>query len=330
MKYFYLKDLFTSNQLLELQEWLSRCKWNSKIPGGFVTNSPKRLVNTYGNGCKVNSQGELYGDSWTETHWTPKMSQNNMTLTTPTKPLPLELSRLIPIFRECFLKTFPNAILTDNTFSIAVCNYYTDPDMYIAAHRDDNVWYPHENGNEPVFASFTYYPDKKPERDEDYARFQIRDESLGKWLDIKLEHESIMIMSSAIEHRVKPFNTKRGRFYPRINITFRSTYPIEVNPLMHLMAVSNHNRYYRMPSRIQYPNDIDKEVVLDIINRYNIFLRTNNYPLLQENPLEYNKIERTFIKKKELVKYRQLGFDTFRATPNIVLETLQLVNRYLE
>ena len=36
---------------------------NNKMPGGFVTNSPQRLVNTYGNGMSINNKGN-YRTQW--------------------------------------------------------------------------------------------------------------------------------------------------------------------------------------------------------------------------------------------------------------------------
>ena len=52
--------------------------WYSNIPGGFLTNSPKRQVNAYGDGSEITDSGEsmfVEGDSVTRTHF---LEQNEL------------------------------------------------------------------------------------------------------------------------------------------------------------------------------------------------------------------------------------------------------------
>ena len=48
---------------------------------------------------------------------------------------------MIPHLKKLFVSSSYDVQLTSETFSIGVCNYYSDPDMYIAAHTDDQIWY---------------------------------------------------------------------------------------------------------------------------------------------------------------------------------------------
>ena len=73
-----LEEIITNHELKNIREFMINSKWNNKMPGGFVTNFPQRLVNTYGNGMKINSKGELYGNKWDKTYWTAKQTKNNV------------------------------------------------------------------------------------------------------------------------------------------------------------------------------------------------------------------------------------------------------------
>lgn len=326
MQTFQFKEIFTDQQRLEFHQWLSQATWYSNVPGGFVTNSPKRLVNAYGDGSPINSEGRHEGIGWESGYWTPKMSQSNISLESPTERLPLPLSTLIPKCRLLFKQVFPDANITDNTFNIAVCNFYNDPDSYIAAHTDANPWYPHESGVGPVFASFTIYPEGEPEENA-FARFQIREND--KWIDVKLPHESVLIMPSSIEHRVKPYLKKnRHLFKPRINITLRSTFPISLNPLMNAMATSNHSRYYKLPSRIIHPSDVDIDTVQPILDIYNRFLTNHSAEpliLIVSSP----KSVRQQTKKKLVKEYKELckknNYYNFKGSGNMVIELFNMI-----
>ena len=104
-------------------------KWNYKVPGGFVTNFPKRKVNTFGNGQAVNDKSELINNKWNETYWTAKQTQNDISLKTSVEPLPKELLNIIPYIRLYLKRYYPEFIYNDYTFTMTVCNNYTEPNM---------------------------------------------------------------------------------------------------------------------------------------------------------------------------------------------------------
>ena len=176
-----LENIISEKELIDLREFLINSKWNNKMPGGFVTNFPQRLVNTYGNGMSVNNKGELYGHKWDSTFWTAKQTQNNVSLETKTEPLPECLLNIIPLLRDHLKEKFPEAIINDNTFTIAVCNNYTDPTMTISAHTDD------QNGilqqlMKSNICIINFLSDGKPIKDKYYSRFQIKKDN-GKMLN---------------------------------------------------------------------------------------------------------------------------------------------------
>ena len=332
MNIFNLQDVLDSKQLADLHDWLSTSQWYNNIPGGFVTNFPKRMVNAYGNGAGINQLGEFTSNGWPQTYWTAKMSQSNITLETATEPIPDKLRQIIPNIRNLFKQVFPEANLTDNTFNIAVCNYYTDPNMTICAHTDDNVWYPIEDKVGPVFASFTFYPHGEPTREDAFARFQIKQD--GKWTPVKLPHNSVMIMPSNIEHRVLAHTKKcRPYFKPRINITLRSTFPIDVNPLMNAMATANHSRYYKLPRAIYMPNDISEDSTRIILDSYNRLLAQYGKPTLiitqKYSGEDLKKKKKEFSKTYNALCIRK-GFLKARGAANIVSSTLEMVISAIE
>ena len=328
---FALCEILQESVLEDLHKWLKTSEWFSNAPGGFVTNSPNRSVNAYGDGAGVDSTGNFSSPGWGKTYWTAKMSQSNVSLETPTEPLPNIIKTIIPKIRDLFKEVYPDVKMTDNTFNIAVCNYYSDPDMCICAHTDDNRWYPIEAPVGPVFASFTFYPEGEPICDEAFARFQIKQD--GKWKSIKLPHNSVMIMASNIEHRVLPHTKKmKGFFKPRINITLRSTFPLETNPLMNAMATANHSRYYKIPSAMYMPNDIPDEVKSLLEDSYNRFASRYDRPMLQINIVS-NSLDRKQQKTMTMTKYRRLlkkhKLEDIRGAANIVTETVEMVLEYL-
>lgn len=312
--------------------------WNYGVPGGFLNNHPKRFVNSFGNGQAIDNNGNICSQGWNETKWTAKINQNNVTLHTKTESMPVSFAKMIPYFRSMFLQTFPLSAekMNNFTFNIAVCNYYTDPTMNIAAHTDDNIWYPSECDQGPVFASITLYPFGKPTIEDNYARFQIYNGD--KWIPIYLPHESIMIMPSSIKHRVQAhIKRKHHLFLPRINITFRSTYPIDINPLMNCMAVSNHTRYYKVPYKLSFPFSfahsltIKNESIIDIYNVYNAFVKDRTS---EEIKVEYLDKDCSNKKKKYknlynsyIEKYNLMSISKYSA--NMTVETLEQVCNYV-
>lgn len=266
MKLFALRDYVEKTD--EFINYVHQMKWNYGIPGGFLNNFPNRYVNAFGTGAEIDNQGKIIKAGWTETSWTAKINQNNVTLKTKTEELPEPFLNIIPGLRRMFMQVYPYLSLT--TFNIAVCNYYTNPEMYIAAHTDDNEWYPDETGYGPVFASLTLYPFNKPSINEEYGRFQVY--LNDQWIDIQLPDESVLIMQSSIKHRVLKHTKKNQQYFlPRINITFRSTYSMNINPLMNAMAVANHARYYRIPYKLVFPTDLSYDKMLTIYQAYQHF-----------------------------------------------------------
>ena len=307
--------------LQAFRDYMSHSQWHYGAPGGFVSNHPKRQVNAYGNGAPINSEGVVGEGGWPVTSWTAKMSASQVSLHTRPEPMPNPLSAIVPLLRRLFMKSFPGASVTDYSLTIAVCNYYSDPDMNIAAHTDDNPWYPSECEAGPVFASITLYPEGEPETESDYARFQIQHE--GKWVPLMLPHESVLIMPSGTPHRVLAHTkSKRDKFRPRINLTFRSVYPRSVNPLMNAMAVANHTRYYRIPHAITYPHKTSRETIDPILEAYNSFARAHGAPPLEETA---SSESRSDIRRREVAKYKEV-WGGFRTTTNMVLELFQMVN----
>ena len=238
------------------------------------------------------------------------------------------MCNIIPKLRNHLKDKCPNNNLDINSFNIAVCNLYTEPDMNICGHTDDDYWYPKEVDERPIFASLTFYLDGEPVRDEYYSRFQIKENK--KWKDIVLKNNSIMYMNSDIPHRVLKHKKKdRIHFRPRINITLRSTFKIEKNPLLHNICVANHTRYYRTPNSIISNGKLSQEKIDDLLEKYNIFCKNNNYPYI------FHKISSKHDKKKIYINIykdfiRKMDFDivyTFKS--NMVTETVIEVCDYL-
>lgn len=301
MQLYNLQDEIPKDVLNNFCDFIKSDHWLQGIPGGFNSNSPKRKVNAFGDG------------GYEETHWTAKISANQVTLHSKPNPLPKSFQDIIPYLKKLFKKTYLDAEITESTFSIGVCNYYTQPDMHIAAHTDDNVWYPHESQVGPVFASITLYPKGEPHQDH-FARFQIKEND--KWKQLNLPDKSVLIMPSSIEHRVlKHKKSQIPYFKPRINVTFRSTYQKQVNPLMHKMAISNHARYYCMPIGITFPSHFCHTDMQDICQYYEKFCKKYNTKF---------KIQIQDRNRKEYIRrYKKLNYPKFKITNNMVAELFQ-------
>lgn len=311
-----LDDLFDKNVVDEFENYLKTDTWLQGLPGGFVSNSPKRQVNAYGDGSCYDDCGNLVQIGLSKTYWTAKMSQGNITLVSKPKKLPDSFVNMIPTLRSTFKNDF-DANITPNTFNIAVCNYYTQPDMHIAAHTDDNVWYPSECSKGPVFASITFYPHGTP---TSLARFQIKKD--GKWIDVPLKHRSLLIMPSGIEHRVLKYKQKDiPEFKPRINITFRSTYQRSDNILMNAMAISNHTRYYGIPSKLIIEQGMDQEVKNEVVSAYKAFCAKYGFDL-QVSTYMGNKAE---YRRKWIKAFRDKYDVDFKVMNNMVAEMFRML-----
>jgi hypothetical protein len=322
MKVYKLCDYFSEEILQEFKQTVYNTKWYSNVPGGFITNSPKRKVVAYGNGSSINSSGEFSTPGMENSYWTAGINCSNCTLTTKPLALPDIFVKMVPQLRKIFLCAYPQAIITENTFSIAVCNYYSQPDMYIAAHTDGQDWYPTDTDDGAIFASLTLYPDGEPENDS-YARFQMKPKD--KWESVTLYHESILIMSSNVLHRVMPHLKSHEKYFkPRINITFRSIATRHQDPLLHAMGVSNHMRYYGIPCSITFPEDCLDSVKEKLLSAYNIFATSHNFPEIAVI-CSKNKKTRTEMRQKLIKQCRERNLITTRLNNNIVLELLDYI-----
>ena len=318
-----MSDVYTHKQLAQFQSFIDSCQWNSNVPGGFLTNSPQRLVNSFGTGATVSECGKLNDDGWPSTFWTAAIKHSNITIETIPADLPSGIVSLVPTAKQLFKRYINSAQLTSSTFNIAVCNKYCDPSHEIKAHTDCNDWYPVESDVGPVFASITVYPDSKPRSDNEHARFQVKLD--GNWVDVILPHMSITIMPSNIEHRV--MKHKRNMiFHNRINITLRSTYDKDIDPLRSLQAVSNHARYYRIPHACHYPSDCDYDTVKHVVDIFNIFNRVHEFPDLLV--IKSDSSDQRRVQRQSLIKKLKQG-RKFRVNTNTVYETAQLAYAYM-
>ena len=322
MKIYDMDDYLNLSQVVDLNNFIKNMKWEQGIPGGFGTNTPKRKVNSFGDGATIDNNGHIIGEGLKKTYWTSLISASKYTLHTKTERMPQALANVVPIFRKMFLESYPNATITDNTFTLAVCNYYTEHDMYIAAHTDDNIWYPSECDDGCVFASLTLYPEGEPDDDKDLCRFQVKKD--GRWTPVYLHDNNVLIMPGKVQHRVLPHTkTRAEHFKPRINITFRSCMNIQTNPLMHVMAVSNHTRYYRPPCGLTASSeDMTTIPFMRVLKIYNSYLKKTNKPLLKIVCKKYNRTK----KRTELIQKLKIR----KVTQNMVLETFQLVQKIIK
>ena len=324
-----LENIISAESIQNLRNFLEKSKWNYKVPGGFLTNFPQRKVNTYGNGMYVDNDGILQGHKWNNTYWTAKQTQNNVSLETETEALPEELCKIVPQLRDYLKNISPNNNINNYTFNIAVCNNYTDPAMNIAGHTDDDYWYPLEVDERPIFVSLTFYLDGKPVEDKYYSRFQIKVD--GKWKDIKLDDNSVMFMNSDIPHRVMKHKKKDEKYFkPRINITLRSTYNIEKNPLLHNICIANHTRYYKIPKAIVSDGSVSDEKINDLMEKYNEFCRTNEADLIIHKTSELHKNKKKYVELyKKYIKSNNLDIiKSYKS--NMVVESLINVCNYIE
>ena len=324
-----LENIVSKDVIEKLRIFIKNSNWNYKVPGGFLTNFPQRKVNTYGNGMYVDDDGVLQGHKWENTYWTAKQTQNNVSLETKTEPLPDELCAIIPKLRNYLKNISPNNSINDYTFNIAVCNNYTDSSMNIAGHTDDDYWYPCEVDERPIFVSLTFYLDGTPVEDKYYSRFQLKLD--GKWTDIKLDDNSVMFMNSDIPHRVMKHKKKDEKYFkPRINITLRSTYNIEKNPLLHNICIANHTRYYKIPKAIVSDGNVDSEKITDLMEKYNEFCRNNKADLIIHKISELHKNKKIYVDlyKKYIEKHNLDVIKSYKS--NIVVESLINVCNYIE
>ena len=222
--------------------------------GGSGKTTPPRGVCTVGGNDKVR-----------RTWWTASQNRSDVTLESKTLAYPQAIATVIPELIDQLRQHFPDAPISDDTFSLAVANHYqVGTQNKIAPHTDDQPWY----ASPPVFASITTFPEGEPDDYRGTFRFQVWDEGLDppQFIDLYLRHSSVCIMRADIIHRVLPPLSKFLPHRPRHNLTFRNIVSSKSDPLGYILAMSNHYRYYGLPNKLLIPEDAVRPE--DLIQRY--------------------------------------------------------------
>ena len=241
-----LHEFMSPEEISTVLKGADQMEWNSNIPGGFVQNIPQRKVNSFGDGSGYDSQLKPVGEGWDNAYWTPAVHQADSTLVTPVEPLP-DWLKLVGVRARNVASEKYGITMDDHAFNLAVCNKYIKKTDEIAAHTDDNEWYVKNLQEGPMFASLTLYPNKKPTTSDEFARFELFID--GKWCNYTLPHASLLLMPSCIPHRVRPCVHKHEMFV-RVNVTLRSVPSIREDAFNSMRGMSNHARYYRLPSKL--------------------------------------------------------------------------------
>lgn len=270
---FPVTDILPAAVVAALNKELCSMPYRHDMPGGYLTNSPRRGVWTCGDGGALLDDGTVTSrGSYPSSYWTASIKYPHVTLQSKTTPLTPALGKLGATARaHIAAKRFlgDTFVPDDFTFALAVCNQYSDPKHVIAEHTDANPWYPGEH----YFLSYTLYPDGEPPAG-DYARFQVQHPDRS-WEDVRLAHGSCCVMSGRVPHRVLAH--KRGQvFRRRINVTLRTMFRPDVNPVMHVMAVANHTRYYGAPVRLIMPADVDvtSDAFAELVSAFRVNVTT--------------------------------------------------------
>ena len=270
-----LSDFMDAAAINALVDKTTNMQWNKSVPGGFIHNTPQRHVNSFGDGSGYNANNSCVGDATPAGYWTAAVHQSDCTLVTDVERLPDWLQQFGLQARSIASKKY-NITMSDHSFNLAVCNFYTSCKHEIAAHTDDNEWYTKDLPDGPMFASLTLYPSKKPTSPSEYARFELYID--GEWINKALPHASLLLMPSCIPHRVRPASKDMCQ---RINITLRSVPSMKDDPYNCIRGVSNHARYYRLPRHLIFPTDKHTDGhVDDIIKAFNTCLHAHKRPSL--------------------------------------------------
>lgn len=312
-----LSDFMDDEAINALVDNATNISWNNGVPGGFIHNTPQRLVNSFGDGSGYNATSARVGESTPAGYWTAAVHQSDCTLVTDVERLPDWLQQLGLQARSIASNTY-NITMSDHSFNIAVCNFYKACKHEIAAHTDDNEWYTKDLPDGPMFASLTLYPSKKPTSPSDYARFELYID--GEWVHKALPHASLLLMPSCIPHRVRPASKEMCE---RINITLRSVPSMKDDPYNCIRGVSNHARYYRLPRHLIFPTDKRTDGhVDDIITAFNTCLQAHKRGSLTvtvsgtKEIRKKNRAETTMKIKKHIPSLRVQG--------NVVNELLSM------
>lgn len=265
------------NSEKDLVQSVKSMDFRNDIPGGWLKYCPPRKVTGYGDGSLISDYGKIRENpdiakgKWSKTAWSASVPYSGCTVVNKTRKIPKKFkeSGIFHAVRTLLPSQTKKGIENDLIGTGIWCNYYVTPNNLISAHTDDEDYYyghPH-----PLFVSLTLYDDEDLESEET-ARFQIQD-SNKKWIDIKLKHLSLLIMSGSVKHRVLKYKEKDiSKFRTRYNITFRTPVPAKVDIIKNFRFFSNFSRYYVQPSILIVPpelNETGKEVI-------SVFQKTND------------------------------------------------------
>ena len=326
----YIPDFLSleQNDIIDEIKKLNWCRPPSGIPG----NRTPRNVAVLGNGSIIDNQGKLIETSVSsleKTSYPLYQCAKDSYGIYQMRPIPIHLRKFILRLRTLVKEKFKNrAVNVDNMFNVIVCNYYTEHNHQINAHKDDERWLVNntlvDGEMTSLIASLTLYPDdKKPLH---LRNFQIMENE--KWIDYPLENGSIILFSNQM-HRAKPLSKKLKNIH-RINLTFRTLH----SDLLGLIGYGNFYRYMSLPESIsvcdnkisQHYLDYFSEAVKEanLFNNKDLFVKfgltrhqksdinaTKNLHLLKFNSLpSYVKSLCSFLnlknisKKKITIKYR--------------------------
>jgi len=286
--------------------------------GGKGTNSPNR-------GVCVRS---VVHEGFETGHWTLTQNKSQCSLSTPVEHMSEELQTLIPLLRDISKDKFPECPLSSGSFSLFVANEYLPGHGHtICEHKDDQDWYP----SPPIFASVTIFPDGIPEDPNHTARFQVYDEGDSKWKDLYLPHCSICMMRADILHRVKPpLRCDANDVKRRVNLTYRNLQCPDTDPFGYFTGLSNHHRYYGIPSVITIPKGFKKADITDILDNLS---RINPDIVVCEDyrssvKRNKRKSELRMLLEADYTDRQKIINSNMLSKSNIVLELLETVRKH--
>ena len=87
-----LSDFMDDEAINALVDNATHISWNKGVPGGFIHNTPQRLVNSFGDGSGYNATSAR--ESTPAGYWTAAVHQSDCTLVTDVERLPDWLQQL--------------------------------------------------------------------------------------------------------------------------------------------------------------------------------------------------------------------------------------------
>lgn len=258
---FYKQNFIDTTDYGQTLNDIKNLNW-CRPPSGIPGNRTPRNVAVLGDGSTVRLvNGKIayfYDRQITGDKFAYPMFQTakNCTAVYNKNKIPNSIGKLIIKLRKLVNEFYGDtAINTKDMFNVAVCNYYTEHQHSINAHRDDERWLElnqkdvHGNLKASIIASLTIYPDDNGSiRD-----FEIQNDETGIWEKTILENNSILFFSNH-NHRAKPLSKKKPNC-ERFNITFRTV----SKGLLGKIGFSNFYRYMSIPREIYVnANNLEK------------------------------------------------------------------------